>query len=94
MVKHTQTICQLLPTNCLSVFDHFKELALKGYIEPRPKTATRNFLQFLPDYRLYYAKFSLPGMLKYKEFSNFFALVILLFYLKIMEHSVVWMTSV
>ena len=23
MVKHTHTICQLLPTNCLSVFDHF-----------------------------------------------------------------------
>ena len=23
MVKHTQTIRRLLPTNCLSVFDHF-----------------------------------------------------------------------
>ena len=23
MVKHTETICWLLPTNCLSVFDHF-----------------------------------------------------------------------
>ena len=23
MVKHTQTICWLLPTNCLSVYDHF-----------------------------------------------------------------------
>ena len=30
MVKHTQTICQLLPTNCLSVFDHFMGLVLKG----------------------------------------------------------------
>ena len=30
MVKHTQTIHQLLPTNCLSVFDHFVGLALKG----------------------------------------------------------------
>ena len=28
MVKHTQTICRLLPTNCLSVFDHFVGLAL------------------------------------------------------------------
>ena len=27
MAKHTQTI---LPTNCLSVFDHFVGLALKG----------------------------------------------------------------
>ena len=29
MVKHTQTIRQLLPTNFLSVFDHFVGLALK-----------------------------------------------------------------
>ena len=30
MVKHTQTIRQQKPTNCLSVTDHFKGLALKG----------------------------------------------------------------
>ena len=30
MVKHTQTIRQLLPMNCLSLFDHFVGLALKG----------------------------------------------------------------
>ena len=30
MVKHTRTIHLLLPTNCLSVFDHFVGLALKG----------------------------------------------------------------
>ena len=30
MVKHIQTIHRLLPTNCLSVFDHFVGLALKG----------------------------------------------------------------
>ena len=30
MVKHTQTIYRLLPTNCLTVFDHFTELAFKG----------------------------------------------------------------
>ena len=29
-VKHTQTTRRLLPTNCLSVFDHFVELALIG----------------------------------------------------------------
>ena len=29
MVKHTQTICRLLSTNCLNVFDHFLWLALK-----------------------------------------------------------------
>ena len=30
MVKHNQTILRFLPTNCLSVFDHFLGLALKG----------------------------------------------------------------
>ena len=30
MVKHTQTIHRLLLTNCLSVFDHFVGLVLKG----------------------------------------------------------------
>ena len=29
MIKHTQTIRRLLPTNCLSVFDHFVGLAVK-----------------------------------------------------------------
>ena len=30
MIKHTQILRQLLPTNCLNVFDHFMGLALKG----------------------------------------------------------------
>ena len=30
MAKHTQTIRQLLLTNCLSVFDHFMAWRLKG----------------------------------------------------------------
>ena len=30
MVKHTQTISRLLPTNCLSVSENFVGLALKG----------------------------------------------------------------
>ena len=33
MVKHSQTIHWLLPKNCLSVFDHFWGLALKGLIK-------------------------------------------------------------
>ena len=32
MVKHTHTIRRQKPTNCLSLFDHFVELALKGLI--------------------------------------------------------------
>ena len=30
MVKRTQTVRRQFPTNCLSVFDHFVILALKG----------------------------------------------------------------
>ena len=30
MVEHSQTIRRQNPTNCLSVFDHFVGLALKG----------------------------------------------------------------
>ena len=30
MVKHTQTIYRLLPTDCLSLSDHFVALAFKG----------------------------------------------------------------
>ena len=36
MVKHTQTICRLLPTNCLSLFGHFMGLALK-WLETSPQ---------------------------------------------------------
>ena len=31
MVKHIQTICRLLSTNCLSMFDHFVGLVLEGF---------------------------------------------------------------
>ena len=33
MLKHTQTIRRFLPTNRLCVFDHFVELAHKGFME-------------------------------------------------------------
>ena len=33
MVKYTQTIRRLLSTSCLSVFDHFVGLALKGLFD-------------------------------------------------------------
>ena len=32
MVKNYQTVRPQKPTNCLSVFDHFAELELKGLI--------------------------------------------------------------
>ena len=35
MVKHTQTIYRLLPTNCLGEFDRFVGLALKEFQLPR-----------------------------------------------------------
>ena len=36
MVKHTQTIRREKPTNCLSMFDNFVGLALKGLREKSP----------------------------------------------------------
>ena len=35
MVKHTQTIRRLMPTDCLSVLEQFVGLALKGLNIPR-----------------------------------------------------------
>ena len=37
MVKHTQKIRRQQSTNCLSVFDYFVELALKGLTESYTK---------------------------------------------------------
>ena len=37
MVKHTQTIRRLLPTNCLNAFDHFVGLMFKGLNTPLDK---------------------------------------------------------
>ena len=38
MVKDNQTTCRLLPTNYLSVFDHFMGLTLKGLTCFKPET--------------------------------------------------------
>ena len=46
MVKHTQTIRRQQPTNCLSVFDHFVGLALKGLKFSNP-------FQFSPIFHFY-----------------------------------------
>ena len=43
MIKHTQIIRRLLPTNYLSVFDHFVGLALKGL-----KMLPFSFLRLFP----------------------------------------------
>ena len=57
MVKHTQTICRQQPTNCLSVFDHFVNLTLKGlkdnYVQITERLCisfivTRSILSVLP----------------------------------------------
>ena len=45
MVKHTQTIPQLLSTNCLSVFDHFVGLKLKGLNKQHANLEFRDRLQ-------------------------------------------------
>ena len=45
MVKHTQTIRRKLPSNCLSVFDHFVGLAPKGLSKYSKKES--NYLKIL-----------------------------------------------
>ena len=45
MVKHTQTIRRLFPTNCLSVIDHLLGLVLKGLMQ--------YFLQMFTPFRTY-----------------------------------------
>ena len=52
MVKHTQRIRRLLPTNCLSVFDHFVGLALKE-LTKRVAEIKREPLQYIYIYILY-----------------------------------------
>ena len=52
MVKHTQTIRRLLPKKCLSVFDRFMGLALKGLISAtasivRSSSHCENLLMFV-----------------------------------------------
>ena len=48
MLKHTQTIVGKLPTNCLSVFDHFVSLALRGLISKNntTKLKKKNYFRF------------------------------------------------
>ena len=48
MVKHTQTIRRLLPTNYLSVFDHFVGLALKELKKPEILNFVRRYLTHWP----------------------------------------------
>ena len=51
MVKHTQTIRWLKPTNCLNVFDHFMGLALKGLLKKeKEKTMNGDQLQKLSQF--------------------------------------------
>ena len=60
MVKHTQTIRRLLPTNCLSVFDYFVGLAHKGLGLDAPYV------------RLFYVDLVFPFLLYKQEFWVFY----------------------
>ena len=59
MVKHTQTIHQQQSTNCLSVFDHFVGLALKG-LKIYSKMYSTSFANTLYDV----LTFQFDGMMK------------------------------
>ena len=53
MVKHTQTICRQQPTNCLSAFDDFLGLALKGLILKKHSILMSYLSSFSSWYLLY-----------------------------------------
>ena len=59
MIKQTQAVRRLLPTNCLSVFDHFVGLSLKGLSELIP-----NFLLSLSTKIYYYEKYRMGLQVK------------------------------
>ena len=51
MIKHTQIILRQLPTNCLSMFDQFVGLALKGiaYFSKISKSWSLHFFYMRPE---------------------------------------------
>ena len=53
MSKHTQIICQLLPTNCLSVLDHFVGLAFKRLKQWFPRCKVLRPLSYSILWRLF-----------------------------------------
>ena len=73
MVKHTQTIRQLLSMNCLSVFDHFVGLAFKRlkyrkrklYVNPGVDDYFLNIKNF-------YATQEITKQYDYRDSQNFF----------------------
>ena len=52
MVKHTQIVCRMLTTNCLSVFDHFVGLAYKGLGFKYVNEKSRNGAIYFHNYHL------------------------------------------
>ena len=49
MAKHTQTIPRQFATNCLSMFDHFVGLALKGLKNIFSNMLSNTFSDFILD---------------------------------------------
>ena len=61
MVKQTQTICRLLPTNWLNLFEHFVRLALKGF---NVKSLHDHFCMMLVEYFMWNDKILLSHWLR------------------------------
>ena len=54
MVKHTQTICWLLLTNCLSVFDDFVGFALKESSNERPANHLEEYINWTCQKKMFF----------------------------------------
>ena len=79
MVKHTETIPRPLPTNCLSVFDHFVGLVIKSLnaclVSPHIFIAGKESIKMSP--QIYKNMYSLPVLMFSLECSNSITFTIL-----------------
>ena len=71
MIKHPKKIIRQKPTNCLSVFDHFVGLALKGLISWNGKT---EFFQGLMKLRTLAFNFLIESMFLISALSLLYCL--------------------
>ena len=78
MVRDTQTICQQKPTNCLSVFDHFLRLVLKGSNSTWEKNVRKRYY-FYPGITIMKLWLTLKhNSIQTKSCLNYFALKMIL----------------
>ena len=87
MVKHSRTICRMLPRNCLSMFNHFVGLVVKGLIySDKEIFLPRHKYKLSRHFRASRMAFYLQNRIKYKmirtKFPEIFSKEVLLIILQ------------